>query len=274
MKELTLDGYRIRCRESGAGDPVLLVHGWTGSSYDWGKLIPLLAENYRVVAPDLLGFGQSDKPRVAYGLELYTSLLLKLADALGLDRSHLVGNSMGGQLAAGFALEYPARVRTLTLLDASGVCHATPWAFNFGRFPGPVAFVFARVPFRLYDFYYRRFGPYYDSSFLTPEDVRGHYHSFGNREGAFAAAQCLRHVIFAPKARLDSRLQNLRAPTLILWGRQDRLLPPAMSEAFLEKIPGARRAWIDDCGHCAQEEKPEQLRQILFEFWKDHEPGK
>jgi len=268
MKELMLDGHRVLYREAGEGEPAILVHGWTGSSYDWIKLIPLIAQKHRVVSPDLIGFGLSDKPRIPHRLETYTGLIAKLADALGLNRFHIVGNSMGGQIAAAFAIEHPDRLLTLALLDAAGVSPHAPALLGLGRFPGLVAFLLGRVSLPLYDFYYRKFGPYYDSSFLTPDDVRGHYHSFGNREGAYAAAQCLAQILHSPAARLDKKLHRIKLPTLIVWGKEDPQLPLAMSEVFLREIPFARRVLLDRCGHCPHEEHPELLRQILEDFWR------
>jgi pimeloyl-ACP methyl ester carboxylesterase len=273
MKELLFDNLKIAFREEGSGDPVLLVHGWTGSSYDYNKLIPLLSQKHRVAAYDQVGFGKSDKPRIAYRLQLFLDLIEKLADSLELGRFHLVGNSMGGHIAAAFALARPERVRTLALLDAAGVKEGAPWVFNAGRFPGVLASLMRITPLALYGFYYRRRGPYFDSSFLTARDVLGHYHSFGNKAGAFAAAQCMRHIIYEPSARLDARLKEMRMPTLIVWGLNDPLLPKRMSSVFLREVPGARRVFMENCGHCPQEEKPEELRQVLEEFWQEAGAG-
>ncbi|HUT53361.1 MAG TPA: alpha/beta hydrolase [bacterium] len=248
---------------------MVLVHGWTGSSYDWNKLMPILAARHRVIAYDQTGFGKSDKPLMPYRLETFTGLLGRLADALGLGPFHLVGNSMGGHIAAAFALQHPERVRSLALLDAAGVSEGAPWVFNAGRFPRALAALLRITPLPLYGYYYRRSGPYYDSSFLTARDVLGHYHSYGNRAGAYAAAQCMRHIIYEPAAQLDQRLKEMRVPTLIVWGHKDPLLGKHMSSVFLREIPGARRVFIENCGHCPQEEKPGELRDILEEFWKE-----
>jgi len=271
MKEITLDGHRIVYREAGRGEAVLLVHGWTGSSYDWTRLIPLLGEKHRVVAPDQLGFGKSDKPRINYTLDTFTGLLDELTSALGLERFHLVGNSMGGQISATYALLRPEKVKTLTLLDAAGVSEGSPLIFALARNPRLVYPLLRFAPLFAYGFYYRRFGPYFDSSFLTPRDVRGHYHSFGNPGGARAAALCLRNIICDQRARLDARLGEISTPTLVVWGANDPLLSIRMGKVFAREIPGAVLKIVDRCGHCAQEEKPVELAAMLEDFWKDHE---
>ncbi len=273
-KTLVLDDHRIFYQEGGSGRPVVLVHGWTGSSYDWNKLVPLLAEKRRVIAYDQTGFGKSDKPAIAYRLDTFTGLLGRVTDELGLESFHLVGNSMGGHIAAAYALKHPERVRSLALLDAAGVKEGAPWVFNAGRFPRALAALLRITPLLLYGYYYRRRGPYYDSSFLTARDVLNHYHSYGNRAGAWAAAQCMRHVIYEPSAQLDARLKEMRVPTLIVWGLNDPLLGKHMSSVFLREVPGARRAFMENCGHCPQEEKPEELKGLLEDFWKGLPEGK
>ena len=267
MKKIALDGNWIFYRDHGQGEPVILLHGWTGSSFDWARLLPLLAERRRVIAPDQLGFGRSDKPAAAYRLGLFTDLIAKLMANLDIERCHLVGNSMGGHVAAAFALEHPQRLLSLTLVDAAGVEEGAPPTFKLGRFERTAGLLFRLVSLRAYDLQYRHLGPYHDSRWLTPDDVRGHYRSFGHPPGARAAAACLHHIIADPATQLDRRLRELKLPTLIVWGRQDPLLPLRMSDVFLREIPHAQRVLLDYCGHCPQEERPEQLRQVLERFW-------
>jgi len=266
MDCLELPGFRVAFREEGSGDPMILVHGWTGSSYDWNRLIPLLSQQYRVAAPDLPGFGLSNKPRIDYSIDAYTALISSFADALGMDRFHLAGNSMGGHISAAFALRHPARVKSLTLVDSAGVSEGAPWIFKAGRWPGLVYLLLRFTPLFVFNIYYRRAGPYHDSSFLTPEDIKGHYHSYGNAEGAYAAARCLKNIIHDPAAQLDDRLGEIKVPTLVVWGEFDPMLSKRMGRAMQSRIPDADMAVIPGAGHCPQEEKPEDLARLLIDF--------
>ncbi len=271
LKTVLIGGHRIAYREMGEGRPSILVHGWTGSGYDWRRAMPLLAKGRRIVALDQLGHGRSDKPRIDYKIQTMTGILDGLAKALAMDRFHLVGNSMGGQISAAYALEKPEKIETLTLVDSAGVHEGAPRVFKLGRYQRAAYGIFSLLPLWAYNIHYRKNGPYYDSSFLTRKDVREHYHSFGNRAGAWAASSCLRRIIYSGRAQLDGKLSDVKAPTLIVWGRKDPLLPFRMSEVFLRDVPDARREVIEDCGHCPQEEKPAEFARALLSFWEERE---
>lgn len=254
-------------REEGAGDPVLLVHGWSGSGYDWTRLIPQLSDSYHVFAPDLPGFGRSDKPGIDYTLDYYVKFIDDFANEVGMDSFHLAGNSMGGQISAAYSLAFPEKVRTLALLDAAGVTEGVPAVFGAGRFPRSIERLMARTPLRLFAWHYRKVGPYYDPSWMTDEDIREHYHSYGNRPAAHAAASCLKNILLAVDARLDEKLEGLSLPSLIIWGKEDPMLPLVMGDEFKRLIKGSTIEVIDMCGHCPQEEHPERTAAILKEFW-------
>ncbi len=263
-RRIELQGSSVLCQESGSGGPVVLVHGWGGSGYDWTRLSPYLSDDYRVLAPDLPGFGKSDKPDIDYTLDYYVNLIRDFAAAMDASRFHLVGHSMGGQIAAAFALHHPDKLLSLVLLDPAGVSRHAPRFYRLARRQWLVYLALRFMPLAFFKFWFKRFGPYYDSTFLTPEDMKGHYHSYGNKEGARAAARCFKNIIANPEAWLDNRLSEIETPVLLVWGREDPLLPLGMSEAFAQGLPGARLAVLDKCGHCPHEEKPEVLAGLCI----------
>ncbi|MFO8055979.1 MAG: alpha/beta fold hydrolase [bacterium] len=260
---------RVVFRDTGAGEPVVLVHGWGGSGYDWKRLIPYFDDQYRVIVPDLPGFGNSDKPDIAYNLDYYLRFMEAFIAELGVSRFHLAGHSMGGQIAAAYALHHPAQVASLVLLDPAGVSHQVPWFYRAASRPWIVYPLLRFMPLFLFEFWQRRFGPYYDSSFLSHEDIKGHYHSYGHKPGARAATRTFKNIVADPAAWLDNRIAEIKAPALVVWGRQDPLLPLEMSEAFIKCLPGARLEVLERCGHCPQEEKPEELADLCTSHFRD-----
>src|SRR6202045_4871127 len=121
LKTLTLHGDRVAYRDEGAGEVVLLIHGMGGSSSSWRALVPILAKKYRVIAPDLLGHGQSDKPRGDYSLGAFAVWLRDLLDELGVTQATVVGHSPGGGGAVPFVFQHPDYCRRLVLISSGGL---------------------------------------------------------------------------------------------------------------------------------------------------------
>src|SRR5919107_5286256 len=119
-KELVVFGQRIKYVEAGSGPVVVLLHGLGGNSTNWAFSTPALAEKFRVIVPDQVGFGQSDKPLISYRVGTYVDFLDKFLSELKVERATLVGNSMGGWIAAAYALKYPAKVERLVVVGAAG----------------------------------------------------------------------------------------------------------------------------------------------------------
>ena len=120
LKTMTLRGDRVAYRDEGAGEVLLLVHGMGGSSNTWSGVIPLLAKKYRVIAPDLLGHGESDKPRGDYSVGAFTVLLRDLLDALGVPRVTVIGHSLGGGIAMQFAHQHRQYCERIVLISSGG----------------------------------------------------------------------------------------------------------------------------------------------------------
>jgi len=261
----TVDGHRLRYVRAGSGPAVVLVHGFASSLYTWKDVIPALAAAHDVVALDLPGFGQSDQP-ADLSFEDFPRAVLGLMDHLGIETAALVGNSMGGAIAAIVAAERPERVAALVLIDAAG--------FNLGPSERPrmVSFAMSRAGSLLARLPGKRLvveaslrQVFHDASRITPERL-SEYLAAANRPGTFPAIRSLGASPGDRQAVVAQSLPRIQARALVLWGDDDRWIPIAHADRFVAAIPGARKVVIPACGHVPQEEKPEDVARLLLAF--------
>jgi pimeloyl-ACP methyl ester carboxylesterase len=261
----TIGGKRLRYVRTGSGPAVVLVHGLLSSLYTWKDVVPALAATHDVVALDLPGFGLSDQP-ADLGFADFPRAVLGLMDRLGIEKAALVGNSMGGATVALVAAEQPERVTALVLLDAAG--------FNLGPAERPAMIALAMSPAGVLvgalpgkrlvvESSLRQV--FHDDSRVTPERV-SEYLAALSRPGTFPSIRSL-GASFGDRTRLVSEaLPRIQAPTLVLWGDDDRWIPLAHADLFVAAIPGSRKVVIPACGHVPQEERPEEVARQLREF--------
>jgi pimeloyl-ACP methyl ester carboxylesterase len=261
----TVDGHRLRYVRAGAGPAVVLVHGFGSSIYTWKDVIPTLARGHDVVALDLPGFGQSEQP-ADLSFEDFPRAVLGLMRALGIERAALVGNSMGGATPAAAAGDEPERVSALVLIDAAG--------FNLGpsQRPGVVSLAMSRAGWLLAFLPGQRLvveaslrQVFHDESRVTPERV-AEYLAAVRRPGTSSALRSLGASLAGRPGVVARALSRIRAPTLVLWGGDDRWIPLADADRFVAAIPGSRMVVIPDCGHVPQEERPAEVARLLLEF--------
>jgi pimeloyl-ACP methyl ester carboxylesterase len=240
--------YRIHWLEAGEGpDPVVLLHGLSGSSRWWQRNIPVLAARGRVAVPDVIGFGRSRCPGPLPDVPGVAEVLAQWMASLGEDGVHLVGHSMGGHLAVHVAARHPEQVKTLVLVDAAGIPRPlTPR--NVARFAYEVA-----PP--------RRWG---DPTFLPV--ILGDAFT----AGAFTILRSLRHIL-----RDDVRplLSSVQVPTLVLWGAHDTIVPPEHGRVFRERIAGARLLVLEDAYHNPMVDRPDAFNAALLSFLDGAEVG-
>jgi pimeloyl-ACP methyl ester carboxylesterase len=243
--------------EQGKGEPILLIMGLGWASNMWHRTRPVLAASYRTIAFDNRGAGRSDVPTGPYPIATMACDAAAVLDAAGVDRAHLVGASMGGMIAQEFALQYPERVRSLILVcTAPGGPHAVqaePEAVQllFHREGSPMERAEAAVPF------------IYDRS--TPrewidEDLAVLSEWYPNPEGFAAQLQ----GILAWEAY--SRLSQISAPTRIIHGLNDRLVPSANGRLIAGRIPGAQLVELSNAGHILMTDQPRLAHQAILEF--------
>ncbi len=187
-------------------------------------------------------------------------------DELGIARAALVGNSMGGAVVAVVAAEQPERVTALVLIDAAG--------FNLG--PGeapamvrlamsPVGSLVSRLPFKRLVVERSLREVFHDDSHVTAERVAEYMEGL-QQPGAFASVRSVRISLAERGMVVQESLSRIQAPTLVVWGREDRWIPVAHAERFVEAIPGARKLILEECGHMPQAERPDLMTELLSEF--------
>lgn len=250
-------GAKLYWDEQGSGEPLLLIMGLSYPSYMWHRSRPLLAKHFRTIALDNRGVGQSDAPPGAYSIPLMASDALAVLDAANVQTAHLFGVSMGGMIAQEFAIQYPDCVRSLILGCTSpggpSAVHAEPAALQVLMRQGmtPEEARDAILPFL------------YDST--TPreriaEDLAIRMKWFPSPQGYFGQLQ----GIFAWEAY--SRIAQITAPTLIVHGETDRLIPPANAQLIAERIPGAKLVMIPNAGHIFDTDQPEASHHAILSF--------
>lgn len=251
-------GAKIHYVDVGSGPPVVLLHGLADDISVWASIIPALAAKHRVIALDQLGFGGSDKPLLNYRVSTLVDFLDGFLTELKIDRASLVGNSLGGWVAADFALKHPNRIERLVLSDAPGYA-AVPKSM------GSRALSALRLASRD-DIRY--LGPltFHDKRFYENVDL-----AFKQRVAvgdSYTVGQILDSVIRGEDV-LDNRLAAINQPTLIVWGREDKLIPLSFGERFHREIKASRLCIIDSCGHMPHLECPEKFNAALIQFLGD-----
>jgi 3-oxoadipate enol-lactonase len=256
-------GVRIYWDEQGSGEPLLLIMGLSYPSYMWHRSRPVFAKSYRTIALDNRGVGQSDVPPGVYSIALMASDAAAVLDAAGVESVHVLGASMGGMIAQEFALQYPRRVRSLILgSTAAGGPHAVeaqPEALEalLRRDVTPEESKEAIIPF------------IYDPA--TPreridEDMVIRMKWYPTPEGYMGQLQ----GIFGWEA--SSRLAQITAPTLVIHGESDRLVPPANARLIAERIRGAKLVLIPHASHIFATDQPAAAHDAILEFLAAQQP--
>ena len=258
-------GHRLRFVRAGTGPSIVLVHGFASSLYTWKDVLPALAPSHDVVALDLPGFGASDLP-ADLSFEGLPAAVLGLMDRLDIRRAALVGNSMGGAVAAIVAAEHPQRASALVLIDAAGFnLEPSDRPAMMRLATSPAARLLEPLPGKRFLVERALHEVFHDPRLVTDERL-SEYLSGALRRGSFAARASLLRSLESRPGAVQESLPGIEAPTLVIWGREDTWIPLAHADLFVEAIPGARKVVLDDCGHVPQEEKPGEVGDLLGEF--------
>src|SRR6202047_667457 len=249
-------GVRIYWDEQGTGEPLLLIMGLSYPSYMWHRSRPVLRERYRTIAFDNRGIGQSDVPPGTYSTALMASDAAAVIDAAGVENAHVFGVSMGGMIAQELALQYPNRVRSLILgCTAAGGPHAVQAESAalqtlMRRDLTPEESKEAIIPF-IYDAA--------TSRERIDEDMAIRMKWYPTRQGYAGQLQ----GVFDWEAY--SRITQITAPTLVIHGETDRLIPPANARLIAEKIPAAKLVLIPHAGHIFETDQPPAAHHAILE---------
>ena len=270
LKGGELDGLLLHYLDEGRGPATALIHGLGGFAESWRHNIPELARHGRVIALDLPGSGRSGKPRRAYTLEFLAQALDGLLRALGVDRVRLVGHSMGGAVAARYALDQPGRVERLALLGAAvpGFDLRPSWIYRTLSLPGLGEMLSSLITRRICATAIERCFAHPDAEEIR-FFVEHEYAARASREGRAAYLSLLRSV--EPDFTLGAdayraALPRLGRGVLVVHGLQDRVIPLAHARKVAEGLRVAQPRWLDGCGHFPQIEHAQTVNTYLRDF--------
>lgn len=280
-KVVEILGQHIHYYEAGEGENVILLHGLGAEADIWAANIPALSPHYHVVVPDQLGFGNSDKPAIEYTIQTWVEFLDRFMQALNIPKATLVGNSLGGWIAVDFARQHPDRVAKLVLADAGGwrpIKMPPPLAKSLND--SSIAGIRQVIEMMLFE---RRAIPIdlnpgsleatrkmlefivADKQLITDQMVE---HEFQRhlRIGDGSTVERFLAGSLAEDQFENEKLHHLALPTLLVWGRDDRLFSLDEARAFGKAIHGSKLVVIEQCGHMPQLEKSDEFNKALLEF--------
>jgi pimeloyl-ACP methyl ester carboxylesterase len=267
LRTLELEGARVNYVEMGQGPPLVLVHGLSGCWQNWLENIPHFGRTHRVVALDLPGFGSSPMPEWEISIPAYGRLLHDFCGELGLTPCALVGNSMGGFVSAEAATEDPDIAERLVLVSAAGITHArmrkepTEMAARMAAAAAPLAFRFQERSLQRPRLRRAAFqGVFHAPHRMRAELLWEQYHGAMNAPGFLPAVTTLVGYDFT------DRLETVDDPTLIVWGRNDRIISPHDAHGYARHLRDSRVVIFDRCGHCPQLERPIRFNRLLEQF--------
>lgn len=255
-KTVAVFGQAIHYWDVGAGPVVVLVHGLGSRKEDWTPVLEPLAQKYRLLVPDQIGFGKSEKPLLDYSVQTYVDFLDEFLRQLKVEKVSLVGESLGGWISALYAVElgggaHLTPVEKLVLVDAAGlkqdaaIPNLNPSSLASMR--GVMESVF------------------YDTSWLNEDALRKIFTDKLSVHDSYTVRSFLGNPMIASE-RVDDRLGKIKTPALVVWGKQDKLIPIAMGERYAAGIAGAKLVSFDKCGHVPPIEKTEEFLAAVTAF--------
>lgn len=258
----------ISLLEAGRGEPVLMLHGLGATKASFLSSVAALAGRYRTIAIDLPGFGDSTKPlRAPYDARYFAGSVVALLDALGHDRAHLIGNSMGGRVAIEVGLRHPDRVARLALLAPALASKRARALAPYLRFLRPELGLLQPVSRRVAERFLRALIPGATLGWIGA-GIDEFLRSYLTPRGRVAFYAAARHIYLEKPDGPDgfwTRLETLGPKSLFVWGRQDQLVPIAFAPHVRRALPGARHLELD-CGHVPQLERPRETHAAIDAF--------
>jgi pimeloyl-ACP methyl ester carboxylesterase len=257
----------------GAGDPILCLHGLGANIYSWRHLIAPFSKNHKLILVDFKGCGRSPKPRdTHYSTEEKVEDIYRLILEENLTNLTLVGNSLGGAVALLVAIRLekyqPVRLSKLVLIDSAGDKSNLPPHLNLLRSPLGTTIIYG-APSKLAALMTLRMC-YYDRKKITRQQVNAYAAPLANRGGRHALLHTARQCIPANVDELIAQIATIKVPTLILWGREDKVIPLKVGQLLHRLIPNSTLEVIEHCGHIPQEEKPDETISHISRFLATH----
>jgi pimeloyl-ACP methyl ester carboxylesterase len=270
--QIELHGRRVIYRVAGSGPPVVLIHGMLNSSSHWRAVALNLAREYTVIAPDLIGHGDSAAPRGDYSLGAHAASIRDLLAAIGIDRATIVGHSLGGGVAMQFFYQFPQRVERLALVSSGGLGREVTPALRTAALPGVSAALALTIRPRLVG------GLAHAGSRLRDRGIGAgvYLQATARALRPLQSAEARQAFLHTLRAVIDVRGQRVSAtdrlylleslPTLIVWGERDNTIPLAHGRAAHEAIPHSSFRTLADTAHFPHLEDPDGLSELLREF--------
>jgi triacylglycerol lipase len=255
-KTITVFGQSIHYFDMGSGPVVVLLHGLGSRKEDWLPVLEPMAQKYRLLVPDQIGFGRSDKPLLDYSIQTYVDFLNEFLRQMKVEKASLVGESLGGWIAGLYAAElsggaHLVPVEKLVLVDAAGLKQDQPIPdlnpSSLAAMRGVMEAVF------------------YDTSWVNEDALRKIFTDKLAAKDGYTVRSLLGNPSIGME-RLDARLGSIKVPTLVAWGKQDKLLPISSGERYAAGIAGAKLVSFDKCGHVPPIEKTEEFLSAVTGF--------
>lgn len=278
LSRVVIHGHEVGYRRSGSGPAVLLLHGLAGSSLTWRAVHEQLARTHDVIAPDMLGHGESAKPMGDYSLGAFASGLRDFLAAIDVPSATIVGHSFGGGVAMQLAYQHPELCDRLVLVGSGGLGREVSWLLRLVTLPGAehlMPLMFPRVVADRGNDLGRLLGRLGLSAPRLGEMWRS-YSSLAGTENRKAFVRTIRGVI-EPGGQTVNALDRLymaaHLPTLVVWGERDDIIPVAHAYAAHDAIPGSELCVLEHVGHFPHAEAPELFLEVLTDFLASTEPG-
>jgi pimeloyl-ACP methyl ester carboxylesterase len=279
VEEITLHGHRVSYRREGWGPPILLIHGVTGSSQTWDDVIPFLSDRYTVIAPDLLGHGDSAKPRGDYSLGAYASGIRDLMRAIGHDSATVVGHSLGGGVAMQVAYQFPEMAERLVLVSSGGLGREVSIFLRAATLPGSEWVLPLLASHRVLSAGGSVGGVLRSLGMRAGPDLEEMWKGFsslGDAEARQAFIYTLRGIVDPGGQRVSARDRLYLAetvPTLLVWGERDPIIPVEHAYSTHEEIPHSRLEVLEGAGHFPYRDDPRRFAKVLSDFVDSTEPA-
>ena len=272
LEHRTVHGYRRAFRRAGSGPAVLLLHGISDNSETWLPVLPGLAQHFTVVAPDMLGHGDSDKPRGDYSVAAFANGMRDLLDVLGIEKATVVGHSLGGGVAAQLAYQYPERVERLVLVSTGGVAREVAPVLRAATLPLAGAVMAPlRVPGStlLVDAGVRALGLMGHDLALDRAELARVLNSLRRTDAVGAFTRTLRAAVDwrgQLVTMLDRAYLTDDMPVMLVWGDRDGIIPVHHAHLAHEALPHSRLSVYEGAGHFPHHVDPERFVRELREF--------
>lgn len=266
MKMTYVNGYGIRyfdynkiIKELDDHKEIILLHGIGASAERWLPVLPGLTEHFRVIVPDIIGFGYSDKPTVEYTMDFFIKFFKDFLENLNINKLNIIGSSFGGHLATEFAIRHTNRVEKLILAAPAGMMKSSTHHLD--------QYIMAAL-YPTYENALRAFSDMaYDPSIVTEDTIKDFVNRMRLPNAKYAFMSTLLGIRDSPA--LPGRLSKILAPTLLVWGDNDRMIPLQYSKGYINEIPHSNLVVMKNCGHTPYVENSIEFNREILKFLRD-----